>query len=616
MKKRTRSDAQAKTGGKTGIDRREFVKILPALGAVSLAAPAALAEETQRDTPPPQQSPQRPQRVSKEMLHTASQLIGIELTEAQEAMALPGVNNNLNNYETLRKIDVPLDTDPAIWFHPALPGKIPAKRKPAATRRRKSPAAGVPPQRPGSLEEVAFYSAAQLGELIRARQIAPVELTKMYLARLKRYSPKLLNVVTLTEDLALAQAEQAEREIKRGRYRGPLHGIPCGVKDLFATRGIKTTWGAEPFRDQVIDYDSTVVERLREAGAVLVAKLSMGALAQGGRWFAGVTRNPWQPEEDRTGSSGSSAGSASATAAGLVGFSIGTETLGSIVSPSSRCGVTGLRPTYGRVSRYGAMGLSWTMDKIGPICRAVEDCALVLEAIYGPDGHDITVEDVPFTYDFAAPLAKMRIGYVKAEFDGETNENRKAMYKEALDVLRAAGANLQPLELPKFSTQSLRIILTAEAAAAFDDITRDGRVNQLSGQNPGDWPNTFRTARFIPAVEYLRAQRARTLLMREMDRLMANWDVFVSPAPGSASLTITNLTGHPAVVVPCGFLTPTPPASTPPASAPTTSLPPAQLPQAIMFTGNLYDEGAPLRLARAYQQATKWHTMQPKMDWA
>lgn len=610
MKKSKRQATRGRAAGKKGIDRREFVKILPALGVASVAAPAALAAEAKAQTQQPPGRPQQAQRVTKEMLHTASQVIGIELTDAQEAMALMSVNNNLNNYETLRKIEVPLDTDPAIWFHPALPGKQFAAKKPTAKKPRRR-AARVPPHKPGSLEEVAFYSTAQLAELLRTRQIAPVELTKMYLARLKRYSPKLLNVVTLTEELALEQAQQAEREIKSGKYRGALHGVPCGVKDLFATKGIKTTWGAEPYREQMIDYDSTVVERLREAGAVLVAKLSMGALAQGGRWFAGVTRNPWQVEEDRTGSSGSSAGSASATAAGLVGFSIGTETLGSIVSPSARCGVTGLRPTYGRISRYGAMGLSWTMDKIGPICRAVEDCAFVLEALYGPDERDITVGDVPFTYDLETPLSKMRIAYVQAEFEqGNANdanaEKRRAMYKEALDVLRKAGANLQPIELPRFSTQSLRIILTAEAATAFDDITRDGRVNQLSGQSPNDWPNTFRTARFIPAVEYLRAQRARTLLMREMDKLMANWDVFVTPAPGSASLTITNLTGHPAVVVPCGFLD----------SAATTTLPAASLPQAIMFTGKLYDEGAPLRVAHAYQQATNWHTRQPKMDWA
>jgi len=440
--------------------------------------------------------------------------------------------------------------------------------------------------------------------LLRTQRISSTELTKMYLARLKKYGTKLLCVVTLTEDLALKQAAAADAEIKRGKYRGPLHGIPWGAKDLFATKGIKTTWGAEPYRDQVIDYDSTVVERLNEAGAVLVAKLSMGALAQGARWFAGVTRNPWQPDEAQTGSSGSSAGPAAATAGGLVGFSIGTETLGSIVSPSSRCGATGLRPTYGRVSRYGAMGLSWTMDKIGPICRGVEDCAAALNAIYGPDGKDITVGDAPFNWNPDTNISTLRIGYLKTEFDGPTTpstneqqrtqaEQRRALYKTALEVLEKAGAKLTPIELPKFSTGSLRFILSAEAAAAFDDITRDGRVNQLSGQSPNDWPNTFRTSRFIPAVEYLRAQRARTLLMHQMENLMSQWDVFVSPAPGSASLLVTNLTGHPAVVLPCGFVN--------------------DLPIAIMFTGGVYDEVSPLRVALAYERATKWHTMHPDL---
>jgi Asp-tRNA(Asn)/Glu-tRNA(Gln) amidotransferase A subunit family amidase len=598
MKKSSRKGS-ASQKEKLNLNRRSFVKSLPALAGASVAAPSVFIESTLAETKKPQAT-QQPRRVTKEMLHTAEQLIGIELSDAQEAMALENVDRNLTNYETLRKIEIPLDTEPAIAFHPALPGKKFNQKKAKSKARVKASKATAPPA--GSLEEVAFYTATQLGELIRAKQVSPVELTKMYLARLKKYSPKLLNVVTLTEELALEQAAQAEREIKQGKYRGALHGIPCGVKDLFATKGIKTTWGAEPFRDQMFDYDATVVERLREAGAVLVAKLSMGALAQGGRWFAGMTRNPWQPEEIQFGSSGSSAGSASTTSAGLVGFSIGTETLGSIMSPSSRCGVTGLRPTYGRVSRYGAMGLSWTMDKIGPICRSAEDCAIVLEAIYGPDERDITVGDVPFSFDATVPLAKMRIGYLKAEFESsgaanqQNNEPRTKMYKEALDTLRKAGANLQAIELPKFSTQSLRIILTAEAATAFDDITRDGRVNQLSGQSAGDWPNTFRSARFIPAVEYLRAQRARTLLMREMDKLMANWDVFVSPAPGSASLVVTNLTGHPAVCVPCGFLN--------------------NLPQAIMFTGNLYDESAPLRVAHAYQQATEWHTRHPKLDGA
>ena len=569
---------------KASMNRRAFVKLLPAVGAAGLTIPT-LAVEAASIAQAPQQQPV--QRVTREMMHAAEQLMGLEMTEAQEALALPGVNRALGGYETLRKIDVPLDTEPAIRFQPALPGKK-YQSRPSRPR-----LGQVELPKYSSLEDLAFATIPQLAELIRTRRVSSVDLTKMYLERLKRYGPKLICVVTLTEELALAQAANADLEIKRGRYLGPLHGIPWGAKDLFATKGIPTTWGAEPFRNQMIDYDATVVERLRKAGAVLVAKLSMGALAMGGRWFAGVTRNPWQIEEATTGSSGSSAGSASATSAGLVGFALGTETLGSIVSPSSRCGVVGLRPTYGRVSRYGAMGLSWTMDKIGPICRSAEDCAFVLDAIYGPDDRDLTVGSIPFGWDPAMPLARLRIGYLKPEFE-QGDEARKKMYAEALDALRSARAKLEPIELPQFSSQSLRIILNAEAAAAFDDITRDGRVNQLSGQAAGDWPNQFRTSRFIGAVEYLRAQRARTLLMQAMDRLMAQWDVFVSPAPGSASLLVTNLTGHPAVVVPCGFNN--------------------GLPQAIMFTGGLYDEGAPLRVALAFERATKWHTMHPKLE--
>jgi len=594
------------------LNRRTFVKLVPALGAAAIATPhlniAAALAQGPSPTPSPTAMPSpaptpAPLRVTKDMLRQAEKLIGIELTDAQEAMALQNVSTNLDRYETLRKIDIPLDTEPATLFHPSLPGKKFTAGSPAGQPRRdgnvkpaKLKLARVETPKFGSIEDLAFATLAQLAELIRTRRVSPVELTKMYLARLKKYGPKLNCVVTLTEDIALTQAAEAEREIKAGKYRGPLHGIPWGAKDLFATKGIRTTWGAEPYRDQVIDYDATVVERLRAAGAVLVAKLSMGALAQGGRWFAGMTRNPWQVEEDKTGSSGSSAGPASATAAGLVGFSIGTETLGSIISPSSRCGVAGLRPTYGRVSRYGAMGLSWTMDKIGPICRGVEDCAAALNGMYGPDGRDLTVGDVPFNWEPSKTLASMRIGYLKAEFDQQPDPERKTIYQQALDALKAAGANLQPIEMPKFSVGALRIILVAEAATAFDDITRDGRVNQLSGQEPGDWPNSFRSSRFIPAVEYIRAQRARRLLMQEMDALMSNWDVFVSPAPGSLSLLITNLTGHPAVAVPCGF--------------------PKGLPQSIMFTGGLYDEGAPLRVAFAYERATQWHTMHPKMDWA
>jgi Asp-tRNA(Asn)/Glu-tRNA(Gln) amidotransferase A subunit family amidase len=599
-----KNKTEKKQKSKANVARRTFVKLLPALGAAGLAAsklPLDALAQTPSPSPSPSPSPTPALRITKEMMHEAEKLIGIELTDAQEAMALAGVNRNLDAYETVRKIDVPLDTEPAIAFHPA------RARKELYVTKNKFRFGKVELPQFKTVDELAFATVPQLAELIRTRKISSTELTQMYLARLKKYGPKLLCIVTLTEELALKQAAAADAELKRGKYRGPLHGIPWGAKDLFATKGIKTTWGAEPYRDQMIDYDSTVVERLTEAGAVLVAKLSMGALAQGPRWFGGVTRNPWVPDETQQGSSGSSAGPASATAAGLVGFSIGTETLGSIVSPSSRCGVTGLRPTYGRVSRYGAMGLSWTMDKIGPICRGVEDCAAALHAIYGPDGKDITVGDAPFNWNPDTNISTLRIGYLKTEFDGPTTpptneqqrtqaEQRRALYKTALDVLEKAGAKLIPIELPKFSTGALRYILSAEAAAAFDDITRDGRVNQLSGQAPGDWPNTFRTSRFIPAVEYLRAQRARTLLMHEMEKLMSQWDVFVSPAPGSASLLVTNLTGHPAVVLPCGFVN--------------------ELPVAIMFTGGVYDEVSPLRVALAFERATQWHTMHPKMDWA
>jgi Asp-tRNA(Asn)/Glu-tRNA(Gln) amidotransferase A subunit family amidase len=534
-----------------------------------------------------QQPPPAPQRIPKEALPSALQMLGLEFTEAEQATMLPSANRALGQYEALRQIDVPLDTEPAFHFVPRLPGKS-LRRGPARFR----PTRATAPKKPHwkSVEELAFLPVTELAPLVRARQVSSTDLTRMYLDRLKRYSPKLNCVITLTEELALRQAAEADREIRAGRYRGPLHGIPWGAKDLFATKGIRTTWGAEPYQNQVIDHDATAVERLAKAGAVLVAKLSMGALAQGGLWFGGMTKTPWNLEQT---SSGSSAGPASATAAGLVGFSLGTETLGSIVSPSIRCGTVGLRPTYGRVSRYGAMALSWTMDKIGPICRSVEDCALVLEAIYGPDGRDLTVGDAPLDWDPALPLSGLRIGLIQRDLDGLKDEE-KAVYDQALEDLRKAGVKLEPVELPETGANVIRLLLTAEAAAAFDDLTRSGGVRQLRGQAPGDWPNTFRAARLIPAVEYLRAQRARTLLMRKMEDLMSRWDVLVGRS--GPSLTITNLSGHPQVAVPCGFV--------------------KGMPQGLLFTGRLYEEGALLRVARAYEQATKWHTMHPPLEGA
>jgi Asp-tRNA(Asn)/Glu-tRNA(Gln) amidotransferase A subunit family amidase len=565
--------------------RRSLVKLVPVIGVARWGR--ARAQGPARDAAARDAGTAAAPRIRKEALLAASRLIGLELADAEAAMALPAVNQNLERYEELRKIDIAPEIDPAIRFRASLPG-----RKPRARARKAAPARIEPP-RYAAVDELAFATVPQLAALLRGGKLSPVALTKMYLDRLERYGPRLRCVVTLTADLALEQAARAEKEIRAGHYRGPLHGIPWGAKDLFATRGIRTTWGAEPYAEQRPDHDATVVERLADAGAVLVAKLSLGALAQGARWYGGVTRNPWKPDEDRTGSSGSSAGPAAAAAAGLVGFTVGTETLGSIVSPCSRCGVAGLRPTFGRVSRYGAMALSWTMDKIGPICRGVEDCALVFDALRGPDDRDLTVEDHPFVWPREPVLGKMRIGYLKNEFDDQKDRDRKAAYEAALAALRGAGARLEPIELPGFSATALRIILVAEAAAAFDDLTRNGGVARLPGQDAGDWPNTFRTARFIPAVEYIRAQRARTLLMQKMDALMDRWDVFVSPAPGSASLVVTNLTGHPAVVVPCGFVN--------------------DLPQALMFTGGLFDEEAPLRAALAFERATRWHTLHPRL---
>ena len=551
------------------MDRRVWLQLL---GVLAAARPGA----AQQQPAPPAAS------FTADQVTAALKLLGIEFEAAQIEMMLPNLNRALRGYEALRKVDIPLDTEPAYSFHPGLPGRQPSTVKPRFQPTKPRPAAA-----PKNIEDLAFLSVAELAPLVKAKRVSSTDLTKMYLARLKTFGPKLNCVVTLTESLALEQAAAADKEIRRGKYRGPLHGIPWGAKDLFATKGIPTTWGAEPFQNQVIDMDATAVTRLREAGAVLVAKLSMGALAQGGLWFGGMTRTPWKIEQT---SSGSSAGSASATAAGLVGFALGTETLGSIVSPSIRCGTTGLRPTYGRVSRHGAMGLSWTMDKIGPICRGVEDCALVLHAIHGPDGNDRTVTADPFHWEPRKPLKSLRIGILSKQF-AEFKDEEKKVYDQALADLAKAGIDAKPVEYGDEDGGKIRFLLSAEAAAAFDDITRDGRVTQLKGQAANDWPNTFRAARLIPAVEYIRAQRARTLLMQKLELFFKDWDVIVTP-PFSL-LTTTNLTGHPQVILPCGFVD--------------------GMPRGLSFLGKLYDEGSPLRVALAYQQATGWHKKHPPL---
>jgi Asp-tRNA(Asn)/Glu-tRNA(Gln) amidotransferase A subunit family amidase len=480
-----------------------------------------------------------------------------------------------------------------------------------------------------AMESYAFATVRELAELIKTRKITSTDLTKMYLARLKRLDATLHCPITLTEDRALAHAAAADAEIAAGKYRGPLHGIPWGAKDLLAVKGYPTTWGAGGFEQQHFDEDAEVVKRLDAAGAVLIAKLSMGALAQGDFWGGkpGVrTRNPWNP---RQGSSGSSAGSASATAAGCVGFAIGTETLGSISSPSTRCGTTGLRPSFGLVPRTGAMALSWTMDKIGPICRAVEDCALVLSAIYGPDGHDLAVQPAAFNWDAAYDWKKLRIGYLKSAFDPDseplpatpTDAEKAARIRLAYDArylaaaltaLRKMGVSPVPVEMPKFPFGSITPVLEAEAAAAFDDLTRSGRDALLAGQSTGDWPNQFRIARFYPAVDYIQAMRARTLAIAEMAKLFAQVDVIVTPSQG-IQLTATNLTGHPAVILPNGIRGDDAPK---PASDEDGSLKNQGgpgTPVSLTFLGALYSDARVAAFARAYQEATGFHRLHPKV---
>src|SRR5947208_4595119 len=554
-------------------------------------------------------------------------------------MMLADLIDHAKGYEEFYKLHIPNSVDPALLFDPVLPGvKFETERK-AMRISKASNVAAVPK----SLEDLAFRSARELGELVRTKKVSSAALTQMYLQRLKKYDPTLKFVVTLTEERALAQAKKADAEIAAEKYRGPLHGLPWGAKDLLATKGYRTTWGAGGFENQMVDEDATVVKRLDEAGAVLVAKLTLGALAQGDVWFGGVTRNPWNTNQ---GSSGSSAGPASATAAGCVAFSIGSETLGSISSPSTRCGCTGLRPSFGLVPRTGAMALSWRMDMLGPICRTVEDCALVLDAIHGRDGKDRTVQSAAFNWDANLDWRKLRVGYLKAAFERKPDEQQEAAKEEppatpeeqkkreerkkrreaararteydrkfndaALAKLRKMGVNLVPAEMPKFPYDAMVTMLTAESAAAFDELTRTGKDKLLTSQKDYDWPNTFRTARFIPAVEYIQAARARRMAMDVVAKVFNDFDVIVAPT-GGEQLVITNLTGNPAVILPNGLRgsdAPKPlnddPSDFQNAGGPGT-------PTSLTFLGKLYGEAELLTVARAYQEATGFHLQHPKL---
>jgi Asp-tRNA(Asn)/Glu-tRNA(Gln) amidotransferase A subunit family amidase len=544
--------------------RRHLLKVLAGLGVGSAVFRRALAAQADRGV-----------TVTDTMIQQAEWIAGLKLSDADRKALVAGLNAALRDFERLRAVPLPNHVPLALAFPPA--PWLPPSHEP--THGPVEPINRVAPKRPDGDEDLAFLPVTALAALIRDRKVSSTELTKLALSRLRLYNSALHCVVTFTEELALKQAEQADREIAAGRYRGSLHGIPWGAKDLIAYPGYKTTWGALPFKDQVLDTKATVARKLEEAGAVLVAKTTLGALAMGDLWFGGRTRSPWNPKQ---GSSGSSAGSAAATAAGLVPFALGSETLGSIVSPCRQCGSTGLRPTFGRVSRYGCMTLAWSMDKIGPIARNVEDCALVFGAIHGADGLDVSAVDRPFAWPPARELRTLKVGY----FENQTaTQNR-----DDLRVLRDLGVRLVPIKLPsKYPVDALRVILGTEAAAAFDDLTRKGVTEGLNS-----WPQTFRRGQFVPAVEYLRANRIRSLLMQEMEEMMALVDLYV----GGADLLITNLTGHPTVVMPDGFR----------------KAGGVEVPTSITFTGRLYGEAELLWVANAYQQATGHHLRRPPMQ--
>ncbi|MBW6496865.1 MAG: amidase [Bacteroidales bacterium] len=523
--------------------------------------------------------------ISLAMIQQASRLIGLEFSEKQNEMMVRNLEMNRQAYDAIRDFELKNEVTPALVFDPIPAGYLP----PAPTGKIKwDIPADVP--LPANRDELAFYSVPQLASLIQSRRISAEELTRFFLERLEKYGDTLQAVVTITRETALAQARYADREIAMGRYRGPLHGIPYGAKDLLAVEGFKTTWGAMPYKDQTIDQTATVIRKLDEAGAILVAKLTMGALAMGDIWFGGVTKNPWNLEQ---GSSGSSAGAASTVSAGLLPFAIGTETLGSIVSPSTRCGVTGLRPTFGRVSRSGAMALSWSMDKIGPIARSAYDCAIVLEAISGRDAADVTTRDVAFEVPETSQVQNFRVGYIKSFFEQEYpgNENDR----QVLADLEKMGFEPEEVEWDfSMPVTALRIILTAEAAAAFDELTVTKRDSLLVAQGANAWPNTFRAARFIPAVEYINANRIRSLLIQQVHELMKKYDVIVTPSYGGNQLLVTNLTGQPCLVAPNGFNQNGSPTS-------------------ISFIGNLFEEGKLVALAAAWQEYSGHHLKQPPM---
>jgi Asp-tRNA(Asn)/Glu-tRNA(Gln) amidotransferase A subunit family amidase len=554
------------------INRRRFIECFSAAGLGSALMPGALAAVAQDAA-----------TITIDMLQSAQRIAGVSFTPDEQRRLLEklnGARGYVAGFARLRAAGLGNSAQPAIVFNPVLPGKkLPSERRPL----RREPIAVSMPR---SDEELAFLPLTHLSRLVESRQVTPTALTKLYLGRLKQHDPQLHCVVTLTEELALRQARQADQEIASGTYRGPLHGIPFGLKDLLAVRGIPTTWGMSPFKDRVIDTDATVYSRLTKAGAILVAKLSTGALAVTAQWFGGLTRNPWNTQQD---ASGSSAGPGSATAAGLVGFSIGTDTGGSIIGPSTRNGVSGLRPTFGRVSRHGAMTLAWTQDTVGPMCRSSEDCALVFDTIYGPDGKDNTLLDVPFNWDASADVTKLRVGYMRAAADGALDDQTRRNNEDALRVIRSLGVTLVPFALPDVAIEAIDFIRYAETAAAFDDVTRAGVLTEVEqGPEQSRRPDEIRSGYFIPAVDFIQANRLRMRVMEQVDEAFGDVDLFIG-----SNQALTNRTGHPVLSIPNGFS--------------------QGSPTALHLTGKLFGEPEILLLAHAFQAKTNFHLQHPKL---
>lgn len=547
---------------------------------------SVLSASTDAQTQPPKET--APELTAADVA-AADKIAGRAYSDAERSLMLKTLKETRDDLKAVRAAKTPPTLAPAFHFEPRPAHFIPPKGRPALRVSK-----GTTPDYDGNPESLAFAPVVTLARLLKARKVSSVELTRMYLARLKKLNSQLLCVVNFTEELAMRQAERADKEIAAGNYRGWLHGIPYGAKDLLAVRGYPTTWGAKPYQQQMFDYDATVIEKLEAAGAVLIAKLTLGELAMGDVWFGGMTRNPWDLKQ---GSSGSSAGSGSAVAAGCVGFAVGTETLGSIVSPSVRNGTTGLRPTFGRVSRHGAMPLSWTMDKIGAMARSVEDCALVFAAIQGADGKDPTLHNIPFAWDAGLPLSKIRVG-IDAESFAEVakDKKRKPLYDGVAEKLKALGITTKPVTLPKMNPAYGAIagtVINVEGAAAFTELNLSGGLAQLAQQKEDSWPNTFRVGSTIPASDYIQAMRLRSQLQVEMEIALRDVDVVVAVPLAGNAIYWTNLCGQPTVVTRAGMRD--------------------GKPESLEFYGRLDAEALILRVALAWEAVTPEHTQYPHL---